>query len=67
MVEAKEIRRKGCVFLKGPKQKGIGSETGTFWGSLEIPTIWTILVLKWELLYSSGIEHPECGTSVDWD
>ena len=40
-----ELRRKGWASLKGPKQKGIGLETGTFWDSLESPTVWTVLVL----------------------
>ena len=37
-VAAEELRRRGCLSLKEPKQKGIFSETGTSWGSLEIPT-----------------------------
>ena len=36
---AEELRRKGCVSLKEPKQKRIRSETGTSRGSLETPTI----------------------------
>ena len=36
---AEELRRKGYASLKGPKWKEIGSETGTSWGSLEIPLV----------------------------
>ena len=32
-----EVRRKGCVSLKGPKQEGIGSETEMSGGLLELP------------------------------
>ena len=38
-IGVEEIGRKGCVSLKGPKQKGIDSERGTSSGSLEIPNI----------------------------
>lgn len=45
-VEVKGLRRKGCVSLREPKQKEIGSETGTSWGSSGIPTIWTVSMLQ---------------------
>ena len=45
MYGAEKLWRKECVSFKGPKQKGIDSEMDTFWGSLEIPTILTTLVL----------------------
>ena len=32
-----EVRRKGFVSLKGPKQEGTGSETGMSGGLLELP------------------------------
>ena len=40
------IKEKGYVSLKVSKQERIGSETVTSWGSLEIPTIWAVLVLR---------------------
>ena len=43
-IGAEELRRKGCILWR--KQKEIGSETGTSWDSLEIPTNWTILELQ---------------------
>ena len=45
-ITAEGLRRKVWVSLKRPKQKGMSSETGTSWGSLEIPTIWTVLALQ---------------------
>lgn len=64
----KELRRKEWVALKRPKQKRMGWETETSWGSSEILKIWTILVLWGRATFSSGVEHWECGSSVsnDW-
>ena len=33
-----------CI-SQGPRQKETGSKIGTSWGSLEIPTIWTVSIL----------------------
>ena len=43
-IAVEELRRKGCVSLKGPKQKQVGSETEASWGSLEVSTVWTVLL-----------------------
>lgn len=36
--------RKGWIFLKGPRQKGMASERGTCGGLLETPTVLSVLV-----------------------
>lgn len=51
----KELRRKEWVALKRPKQKRMGWETETSWGSSEILKIWTILVSEAELLLVVGL------------
>ena len=66
-VGMEELKRKRVNILKGIKQKGIGSETGSSWGSLEILTTRTILVLQGGSYFIVVGFKLECGSCVSWD